>query len=398
LNPEGNTFTLQLADRIHEFNNRQREDRKVTWFGANYLLNFSLDEYERLYQSGFTGGWFDISALDDENARAMRTPYWNKSLIPNLKTYVQALGVQNAQHQSKDKSEADIPDSKAAEDQLQEIRWTMFLGNPSTTLYTIRKTLQIANTEGLAQLFRDCYIISNIRVFDYEGPDEDTVAVTYSVTPALKRVGYKQILPSFAYSPALLAHFGSKEEIDLMFDYLEETFLSTQYQETRNWVDFINNHATPASIVNWVVELSAAKQIDLPAVTGIILDGNVPENLKKLFQENPSADEQDELENLAKQWVESLLCACLTVFATTFESLGFPSSMDALERMTPYAMAKGIFGRWSTQDELLEECTKQAGSDLTTLRRDFLNFCVKAVLYRMNIKIKPKFRELFFSK
>jgi len=87
LNPEGNAFALELADRIYAFNQQQPDDQKVTWFGANYLLNFSLQEFERLYKSGFTGGWFDITALDDENACAMQTPYRNKHLLTYLKTY-----------------------------------------------------------------------------------------------------------------------------------------------------------------------------------------------------------------------------------------------------------------------------------------------------------------------
>ena len=89
LNPEGNEFILELADRIQSFNNSQAGDRKITWFGANYLLNFESDEYERLYRSGFTGGWFDITALDDENARAMRTPYRNERLLAHLKTFAE---------------------------------------------------------------------------------------------------------------------------------------------------------------------------------------------------------------------------------------------------------------------------------------------------------------------
>jgi len=35
LNPEGNAFILQLADRIWAFNEIQTEERKVSWYGAN---------------------------------------------------------------------------------------------------------------------------------------------------------------------------------------------------------------------------------------------------------------------------------------------------------------------------------------------------------------------------
>lgn len=257
LNPEGNVFVLQLADRIRSFNDLQKEDRKVKWNGANYLLKFSLDEYKRLYQSGFTGGWFDITALDDENARAMQTPYRNKSLLPHLKTYAQAERVQLDLLLTQATSQAKAPEGEQAIDQNDEgIEWTMFLGNPATTIKTIRNTLKIAKREGLTQLFRGCHLNTNIRVFDYEMSDEATLNVTYSVTPGLERTGYQQIFPSFAYPPALLRHFGSEQEITRMFEYIAETYLSTKYQETRDWLDFLRQKTSITSITSWTKELS----------------------------------------------------------------------------------------------------------------------------------------------
>ena len=202
LNPEGNEFVLELADRIHAFNQQQPGDRKVTWFGANYLLNFNEDEYERLDRSGFTGGWFDITAIDDENSRAMRTPYRNKSLIAHLKTYVHFKRKQAAVISQKEPSEDDFT-----------LGWTMFLGNPATTIETIRNTLQVANQNGIDQLFTHCGINTNIRVFAYEEPDTATLNITYSVTPDLKRTDYRQIIPSFAFPPALHRVYGSEEDI-----------------------------------------------------------------------------------------------------------------------------------------------------------------------------------------
>ena len=49
LNPQGSEFILQLADRIQAFNAGQPQDRKVSWYGANYLLGFSEQEYKRLF-------------------------------------------------------------------------------------------------------------------------------------------------------------------------------------------------------------------------------------------------------------------------------------------------------------------------------------------------------------
>jgi hypothetical protein len=51
LNPEGNGFILRLADKIRAFNEQKPAARKLSWFGANYLLTFDRDDYRRLYAS-----------------------------------------------------------------------------------------------------------------------------------------------------------------------------------------------------------------------------------------------------------------------------------------------------------------------------------------------------------
>jgi hypothetical protein len=396
LNPQGNEFTLQLADRIRSFNERQTEDRKVTWYGANYLLSFSFDEYERLDKSGFTGGWFDITALDDENARAMRTPYRNTSLLTHLKTYVQFEHTRLDQMQAQETSQSTEQGSEGnAQDRV--IGWYLFLGNPATTTETIRKTLQVANQEGLAQLFNSCYLNENIRVFDYERPDEATLAVTYSVTADLERTGYQQILPSFAYPPALLQNFGSEKEIESMFRHIEETYLSTKYQKSRDWYSFVKENTTPTSMVSWMAELSDTKGLHVPAPITLTTKGKASTALQRLLSEEPQDEERHAFDNLAKQVVESLLSACLEAFPDLFGALGFPTTLDELERITPYELAVAVFTRWCTEDELENELTELTRSVFSESTQDLIRFAVQAMLYERNILINPKYRGLFLE-
>ena len=399
LNPEGNEFVLQLADSIRSFNVRQAEDRKVTWFGANYLLNFEIDDYEQLYKSGFTGGWFDITALDDENARAMRTPYRNKRLLPHLKAHVQfekrGLDLLPAQEASNPEIMDGVHDTNGTKDSA--IKWSMFLGNPATTTQTIRNTLRVANQEGLAQLFDSCFIITNIRVFDYEKPNKATLAVSNSFNLNLERTSYQQILPSFAYPPALLQVFGSEEEIAVMFDHIAETYLSTKYQETRDWHGFIKRKGTATSIISWLAELSNTQGVHVPAYLGGTSSGTSSRALQKLFSEEPPIVERRSFEVQAIQVVDSLLSACLEAFPEIFGALGFPRTMEKLERMIPYKLAVAIFSRWSFEDELFDELTRQAKPVLNGSLQDFIQFCIQATLYRFNVLLRPQYRELFVS-
>jgi hypothetical protein len=396
LNPEGSHFMLQLAEDIRAFNQRQPADRVITWFGSNYLLDFGLDVHQPLHESGFTGGWFDITALDDDNARLMRTPYRNKSLLPHLKTYARFNKTKP------DPLQAGGPSSETLQGEADRkdrpVNWSMFLGNPATTTKTIRSTLRAASREGLDQLFSKCTIITYIRVFDYEKPDHATLAATYSVTPKLERTGYRQILPSFAHSPPLLKEFGTEEEVTRLFGHLGDTYLSTRYRETRDWRGFLRVHTTAASVADWLTELGETRGVHLPTFLRPGTGGVASGALEQLFEEGPQDEEDNAGEDLATEVVNALLAACLEAFPDLFGSLGLPVTMAELERTTPYELAVAVFSLWCTEEELfnkLEALTEYARPVMSESMGDFISFCLRALLHRSNLQMDPKYRALF---
>ncbi len=394
LNPENNQFVLRLADRIHAFNERQLAECRITWFGANHLLKFNFDEYERLYRSGFTGGWFDVSALDDQNARAIRTPYRNRYVIDYLKIYAQvSRGSFDRRSRGEDK-EANVSGRGETTAGENPVRWTMFLGNTATTIATIRHTLQVADREGLPKLFDECHLINSTRIFDYEEPEEETLDVTYSVTTELERIRYREILPSFAFAPALLRHFGSKQAIKEMFWHLELTYLSTKYGETREWSRFVKDNTTPSSIADWLAHLYSAGALRPMDRFGGTDEEQIIATLQPLFLEKDRQSEQQQLdEALASELVDQLLAGCLHTFPNRFWALGLPSTVDELSRATPYKIAAAVYSKFRTEDALIEALTGQ--SDPSTSQ--FIRFSIKALLYRFNVQIKPVFRDLFIA-
>jgi len=360
LNPEGNGFILEIANRINAFNELQPAARKVSWFGANYLLKFDREEYRRLSTSGFTGGWFDITGLDDQNARAMRTPYRNETLVNHLKDYLQY------QREGFDYSATDISGVEdegehpaAASGENQTIRWTMFLGNPASTMETIRETIALANHEGLAGSFNRCHIVRPIRIFDYEQPSNETLEVTFSINNQLQRAAYQQTMPSFAYPPALLRHLDSEAAIEEMFTHIGETYLSTHYQETRNWPGFLEEHA----LGTWV--------------------GN-PIELKEWL-----SPEQ------AKERVDGFLHEFLRTYYEELTAVGLPSKWSELEQLTPYRLAAALYGRWDSQSAVREAICEQMRIGLGDERRQLVDFFVKTILYRFNVQMIPEFKALF---
>ena len=95
--------------------------------------------------------------------------------------------------------------------------------------------------------------------------------------------------------------------------------------------------------------------------------------------------------------MDSLVSAGMEAFPELFGSLGFPTSMDKLERMTPFELAVSVFNRWCTEKELVDELTERAKSALSQSMIDFSRFCVQAMLYWFNVSIDPKYRALFVS-
>lgn len=397
LNPEGNEFVLELADRIWLFNEAEADDKKIEWYGANYLLKFENEEYKRLYRSGFTGGWFDITALDDKNARAMRTPYRNARLLKHLHTYVKRENKRLSMLRSQKMADARENNEAGNEQDADFIRWTMFLGNPATTIETIRNTLKIADEEGVSQLFGDCYLNPNIRVYDYEKPDKATLNVTYSITPKLERTGYRQIFPSFAYSPALLQHFGSEEEITRMFTYIADTYLSTKYRETRDWIGFLKQKSTIALLTTWVEELLRIKNVRISKQIRLLANGKVSPKMQRLFTEQSSKEDLSAFQDLAKQIAESILGICLKAFPDLFRTFGFPTKMEELEQITPYKMATIVFSRWSTEEALIRQLYEYSSLNFNTAVQDPVQFGIQVMLFKKNILVDPKYQDMFVS-
>ena len=396
LNQEGNSLVLQLAEVITAFNKRQGPNRQVTWDGANYLLNFSADECQKLYRSGFTGGWFEITALDDENARSNHTPYRNKNLVSLLKSYAQSeLSKPDVLKRNIGTQPEVSHNHVLAKVNKKRVRWTLFLGNPATTMKTIRRTLKIANQEGLAQLLTDCHTNTNLRVFDYENPDAATLNVTYSVTPCLEHTSYQQILPSYAYPPVLLQHFGSREAIDRMFAHIADTYLSTQYRETGEWLSFLTQKTPVTSIPCWVTELSVTYRKSVPRISKTIRMEKVSVTLQNLFIDEPGEDNKKVNVELANVIVEWLLSASLALFPDLYESTGFPNTMEKFGRITPYTLALTLSKRWGSEKQLLDNANMQAKLIQNELIKSCFLFCIEALLYNFNLLLTQKYPALF---
>jgi hypothetical protein len=226
-------------------------------------------------------------------------------------------------------------------------------------------------------------------VFDYEEPGEDVLAVTFSVNPQLERKKYQPLLPSFAYPPALLEVFGSEQQIETLFAYLSETYLSSQYQETRDWVAFLRGNVSVESIEGWKAALSNQRSVNLqPPLAG----SNAWQSLF-VVEAQSGGDEPDQ--RLAQQLVEAILSASFEVYPGILEQLSLPGTYPQLIKMTPYKLAVQVYTLWDSQEQLFEGFDMLVNGLKGETLQDGLRFCVDAILHSFNLQIRPDYRDLF---
>jgi hypothetical protein len=180
-----------------------------------------------------------------------------------------------------------------------------------------------------------------------------------------------------------------------MFAHISETYLSTKYRETREWLSFLTQKTTALLIARWMAELSASYNKPVPWVFKRSSKGEVSATIQHLFTDGSDKENKKGKVELAKEIVEWLLTVCLAFFPEFFESLGFPNTIEKIERMTPYAMALRLSKNWETEKLLLAEATTQALLIQNEHLRSCYIFCIEALLFRFNLELTPKYRALF---
>lgn len=233
LNPLGNDFAIKLSEKIIELNLDFKEEEKIKWL-ATYLMNFTLEEFNVLKESGFIGGWYDVISLDDENLKSNNAPYTSDEIlqvISNLDGGLkggfiledEVLTLQERIYHNKHKTHAG----------------SFFLGNPTANIKTIRETLQNAHKFRLDTIYDKTGINFATRIFDYINLNGHDLRKTYSIDFEGNVILYDDLYPSFTYPPDLLEHFGSPEKVRDFFTYIQTTFLSSEYLFNINWQEFI---------------------------------------------------------------------------------------------------------------------------------------------------------------
>ncbi|MFX0204349.1 MAG: B12-binding domain-containing radical SAM protein [Candidatus Hodarchaeota archaeon] len=399
LNPEGNDFVLNLADRIIKINEEREDYEKVSWYGL-HLMTFSADTLKHLRKAGFQGTFnpLPVSSLDDHNLAANKAPHKSDDII-NFFTQAKEVVKEEFRHTGKKFYSLEerifrAPQSLNSDDFVKS--WNIFLGNIDSTPETIRVTLKHADETKLNQYFDSCYVNKATRIYDFMKPTEEVLKHTWVSVNGVISNSYNELYPSFTYPPALLRHFESAEILYEFFVLIGDTYLSQKHLFKKDWNWFLASHIEPKTFSSlWISAIKSKRNFNsLNALEEtleflIFLKENPSvSNIRLLF--NPTPGRKNLLNFVAHKAIQFVLYSQEQKLIPIMQYLGLPLSLEDTLNLSPYEFAVRLFKLHSDKRILLESITD--GSFDTSLAEFFVEY----LIFLNNTPLSPKYR-IFFS-
>ena len=391
LNPVDSDLAMRIADLVIDINEERVQEDRVTWY-ASYMMTFTPEELTHLKRSGFQGGWYDVISLDDANLDTMKSPYSRDEIVRDV--------LRGVQVPIQEYGDPEI-DSYSRQERILANKpnldpGSFFLGNPAVTVRTVRETIRIMAETGLAQVYESAGIVKATRVFDFLELDGELLRHTWSRKYDGEEGKYSELYPSFSYPPALIDHFGNTDEVVEFFERLETTFLSSRHLFEKKWGEFLGSHVDRNRFASWWADaresgVEAAAVCEIPEVAEFLerlLGGEKEWSL--LFKATGSDAETSDLVNYsAHMAIRYMLLANEEQLRPVVRCLGLSGDLQEAFELTPYEMAKALFARYESKDELT------ASLDAHSSKRDPGGFCVEYLLYLHNVPLEPNYREFF---
>ena len=365
INAMGSRFALELAERVIRVNERRPEAERVRWY-TYYLLRFTRDELKTLRRSGFLGGWNDIPAFDDANLKQLRVPYRTRHLVRSIKDVIAIREEERAARSTKELSfeeqlvfDPDHQRSPLPDDMLTSSFLTLFLGNRSATIATVRETLRVMDEQGLSARFDGALVIRGERVFDQRSAEQDEASTlslqTDGVAPAIDVTK-----PTYAFSRALLDQLGSVDALERFFVHVEDTFLSRNHLFRLDWCWVLGSAISPPRFHELLC--AALGEGFRPAASSTVAP--VRELLEHVCGEptlartrllfHPPPDRRRVAGRAADIAIRAVLDSRAQQAARVLDVLEIPQEPRGRGALSPYRLTTHLYRRFETSAELWE--------------------------------------------
>ncbi|MFZ2220407.1 MAG: hypothetical protein WAV85_17245 [Rhodoferax sp.] len=334
LNIGNNNLALAVADRFQSLN-KQHSTQRITWQAYHLPRWLTREDIQKLYDSGFDGGWNDFPSLDDENLVKCRVPYRSDDVAFHLTA----------------KSEIHNFGPNGTPPYL-----SLFLGNAYATPKTISATLQRLHSAGLGERYPTAEVGVATRLFPFhltgKYPPPPGTFEAFSMLPDGTKKSSDIIFPTFFYAPAIRKEFATDQDLAEFMEYLSDTLLSNHYVQKRDLQKFhFNSMQRPWYKAQWKLQAEASERN---------LDKTLPEILVLLIQQ-PSL-----------------------IFNNFLESL----NLRLLPEETPYYVLKTLLKKWENLNELYSDFQRE--TELSDSSREI--WMLDYYLFRLNIKLSPQLR------
>ena len=378
INVHGHELLFALVEKIIQFN-ESRKEQPINW--KSYLLpnGFSKKDWEYLFRSNFTPGWQVFASLDDSNLSSLGVPYRSSHVLDDLHSFVSITN-----------SDTCSPDIRS---RLQS-SVSIFLGNAFITAESIRQTIKTFDEADFPKQYEQAFILPATRIYNF--PDwlnDEATGLICSVAPPQKEK-FKFVYPTFFYPGELIEHFGTKQEIERFFRFLETSIFSKSCRNHINWHSFLVETNSQDFLISLLKDVSSVQEKELVRVihdyirparfsqktidTAVehalkILKLSKDDNISSLLSSSTTID--NTCFNLLSNALLMILILhhwekCLPVI----EYLEFENDFDFLFHSSIYRLMAPLYQRYTCNSELVEDVTRHLSLKDNSIERLFLHY------------------------
>lgn len=348
------------------------------------LIRFYRD---RPLSAGFEPGWNDAPSLEDRNLARCRVPFRVTEALSYYRNYLDWADAQSVS-----------PDNRQT--------FYLFLGNAFSDAQTIRKTLRNVERYGLQARHEQASVGPATRVFEIDGKLNCGDSGAPTSLGRTGKVRFDVVSPTYYYPPKLVEHLGSEQAVREFLDYVASTFLSTAYEQDRHWSTFLGESISQEGLLLLMREAKSAKSVKaVPVDTGedARMGFLIQRTLRQIWAKPdervvrplffPGA-EHDLYDYVVQAVLTQLLRPHARAFKPVLRFLQIPHDVKGFHSLSPYGLARILYRRYDSNDELIQDVCKVHGIGPDTIDRLALQF----LLRQCNVRIRPEYRELLFGR
>jgi len=377
---------LEIARHMAAINKGRRPDRRIRWRAYN-IPRMKAADLRFMLSAGFEPGWNDFPSLEDRNLARCRVPFRTTAAMSYFRSYLDWADTQPAS-----------PDNRQT--------FYLFLGNAFSDARTIRTTLRNVERYGLQARHEQASVGPATRVFEIDGKlNCGDSRILYSLGRKGKE-RFDVVSPSYYYPPRLIEHLGSEQAVREFLDHVASTFLSTAHERAKHWSTFLGESISQEGLLLLMRDAKKAKSVKpVPVDTGddARMGFLIQRTLRQIWAKPDErmirrvffpGEQHDLYDYVVQAVLTQLLRPHARAFKPVLRFLQIPHDRNGFHSLSPYGIARILYRRYDSNEELIERVCQTHGIGPDTMDRLALRF----LLHQCNVCIRPEYRDLLFGR